>query len=157
MEKQDQATQEKGSVICPNCGGTDMEEVCNPFTTMDRLEWLSFINTTLVSGFLLINFGRFLLECFGVTEMPLKTLGYALFMILIVAAATFSYCTIANLSVERYCHDGICVWYVRCAKCHSKYRVVRPLGTIPPWGTEDDAVEAEYEEIPEEATNAADS
>lgn len=30
MEKQDQATQNKGVVICPNCGSSQMEEVRNP-------------------------------------------------------------------------------------------------------------------------------
>lgn len=157
MEKQDQTTQNKGVVICPNCGSSQMEEIRNPLTTMDRLEWHSFITTALVSGILLFNLGQRIVTYFSLTRNAPEFFGYALVGVLILGAIAFSYFRIADLSVERYRHDGICVWYVRCAKCHSKYRVVRPFGTIPPWEIEDDAVEAEYEEIPEEATNAADS
>lgn len=157
MEKQDQTTQSKGVVICPNCGSSQMEEVRNPLTTMDRLEWHSFITTALVSGILLFNLGQHIVTYFSLTRNAPEFLGYALVGVLVLGAIAFSYFRIADLSVERYRNDGICVWYVRCAKCHSKYRVVRPFGTIPPWEIEDDAVEAEYEEILEEATNAADS
>lgn len=156
MEKQDQATQNKWGVICPNCGSSQMEEVRNPLTTMDRLEWHSFITTALVSGILLFNLGQHIVTYFNLTRNAPKLFGYALVGVLVLGAIAFSYSRIADLSVERYRHDGICVWYVRCAKCHSKYRVVRPFGAIPPWEVED-AVEAEHEKIMEEATNAVDS
>ena len=157
MEKQDQATQNKGVVICPNCGSSQMEEVRNPLTTMDRLEWHSFITTMLVSGILLLNLVQHIITYFNLTCNTPKLFGCALVGVLVLGTIAFSYFRIADLSVERYRHDGICVWYVRCAKCHSKYSVVRPFGTIPPWEVEEDVVEAEHEEIAEEATNAVDS
>ena len=157
MENGEQTPQKKGVVICPNCGSSQMEEILNPLTTMDRLEWHSFITTTLVSSILLFNLGRHIVNHFSLTRNTPEFFGYTLVSVLILGAISFSYSQIADLSVERYRHDGICVWYVRCAKCHSKYRIVRPFGTIPPWEVEEDAVEAEYEEIPQEATNAADS
>lgn len=157
MAKEDQPSQKKGVVICPNCSSSKMEENRNPLTTMDRLEWHSFITTALVSSILIFNLGQHIVTYFNLTRNAPEFFGYALVGVLILGAIAFSYSRIADLSVERYRHDGICVWYVRCVKCHSKYRVVRPFGTIPPWEVEEDAVEAEYEEITEEATNAADS
>ena len=134
-----------------------MEEIRNPFTTMDHLEWHSFITTALLSGILLFDLGQRIVNYFATTRNALEFFGYALVGLLVLLTVACSYFWIADLSVERYRHDGICVWYVRCAKCHSKYRVVRPFGTIPPWEVEEDVVETEYEEITEEATNAADS
>ena len=157
MEKQDQATQEKGGVICPNCGSAQMEEIRNPLATMDQLEWHSFITTALVSSILIFNLGQHIATYFSSTRNAPDFFGYALVAVLVLCAIAFSYFRIADLSVERYRHDGICVWYVRCAKCHSKYRVVRPFGTIPPWEIEDDADEAEFEEVHKEVSNAADS
>jgi len=157
MEKHNPSPPEEGIVVCPNCCSSHMEEIRNPFTTMDHLEWHSFITTALVSGILIFNIGQYIVTYFNLTRNAPEFFGYALVGVLVLGAIAFSYFRIADLSVERYRHDGICVWYVRCAQCHSKYRVVRPFGTIPPWEIADDAVEAEYEEIPEEATNAADS
>lgn len=157
MEKQDQATREKGDVICPNCGLAQMEEIWNPLATMDQLEWHSFISTALVSNILIFNLGQHIATYFRSTRNAPEFFGYALVAVLVLYAIAFSYFRIADLSVESYRHDGICVWYVRCAKCRSKYRVVRPFGTIPPWEIEDDAVEAEFEEVHKEVSNAADS
>lgn len=157
MEKYNPSTLEKGIVICPNCGSSQMEEVQNPLTTMDRLEWHSFITTALVSSVLIVNLGQRIVNYFAATRNAPESFGYTLLGLLVLLAIACSYFRIVDLSIERYRHDGICVWYVRCAKCHSKYRVVRPFGTIPPWEVEADIVEAEYEEITEETTNAADS
>ena len=157
MDKQDQATQEKGGVICPNCGSAQMEKIRNPLATMDRLEWHLFITTALVSCILIFNLGQHIVSYFSSTRNALEFFGYALVGVLVLGAIAFSNFRIADLSVERYRHDGICVWYVRCAKCHSKYKVVRTFGTIPPWEIEDDAVEAEFEEVHKEVSNAADS
>lgn len=157
MDKQDQATQEKGGVICPNCGSAQMEKIRKPPATMDRLEWHLFITTALVSSILIFNLGQHIVSYFSSTRNALEFFGYALVGVLVLGAIAFSNFRIADLSVERYRHDGICVWYVRCAKCHSKYKVVRTFGTIPPWEIEDDAVEAEFEEVHKEVSNAADS
>lgn len=157
MEKQNQITQKKGGVVCPNCGSSQMEEIRNPLTTMDRLEWHSFITTALVSGILLFNLGQHIVTYFKLTRNAPEFFGYALVGVLVFGAIAFSYFRIADLSVERYRHDGICVWYVRCAKCHCKYRVVRPLGTIPPWEIEDVALDAEFVGVSEGGSYAADS
>lgn len=157
MEKHNQSDPKEGSVVCPNCGSSDMEEIRNPFTTMDHLEWHSFMTTALVSGILLFNLGRRLVNYFAAARNAPEFFGYALVGLLILLAIACSYFWIADLSVERYRRDGICVWCVRCAKCHSKFRVVRPFGTIPPWESENDVAEAEYEEISEEAPNVVDS
>lgn len=157
MEKHIPSTPEDGIVVCPNCGSSDMEEIRNPFTTMDHLEWHSFITTALLSGILIFNLGQRVVNYFAVTRNAPESFGYTLVALLVLLAIACSYFRIVDLSVERYRHDGICVWYVRCSKCHSKFRVVRPFGTIPPWEVEYDVVEAEYEEIREVTPNATDS
>ena len=157
MEKHNPSTPEEGIVVCSNCGSSHMEEIQNPLTTMDHLEWHSFITTALLSGILIFNLGKYFVNYFSVTRNAPESFGYTLVGLLVLLAIACSYFCIVDLSVERYRRDGICVWYVRCAKCHSKFRVVRPFGTIPPWEVESDVVEAEYEEIREETPNAADS
>lgn len=157
MEKHNPSASEEGIVVCSNCGSSHMEEIQNPFTTMDHLEWHSFITTALVSGILTFNLGQHVVSYFAATRNAPEVFGYALVGLLVLLAIACSYFRIADLSIERYRRNGICVWYVRCAKCHSKFRVVRPFGTIPPWEIENDVVEAEYEEITEEAMHAADS
>lgn len=157
MEKHNPSAQEEGIVVCPNCGSSHMEEIRNPFTTMDHLEWHSFITTALLSGILLFVLGQRIVNYFAATRNAPEFFGYALVGLLVLLAVACSYFRIADLSVERYRHDGICVWYVRCANCHSRFRVVRPFGTIPPWEIENDVVEAEYEEVVEEVLHATDS
>lgn len=157
MEKHNPSPPEEGIVVCPNCCSSHMEEIRNPFTTMDHLEWHSFITTALVSGILIFNLGQCFINYFAATRNAPAFFGYALIGLLVLLAIACSYSRIANLSIERYRRDGICVWYVRCAKCHSKFRVVRPFGTIPPWEIEHDMVEAEYEEIVDEIPNEVDS
>lgn len=150
MEKQDQTTQNNGGVICPNCSSSQLEELRNSFTTMDLLEWHSFITTALVSGILLFNLGHHIVAYFKLPYNATKFFGYALVGVLVLGPIAFSYFRIADLSIERYRHDGICVWYVRCKECHSKFKVFRTVGTILSWEVEEDVAEAEYEEITEE-------
>lgn len=157
MEKRDLATREEGGVICPNCGSAQMEESRNPLATIDRLEWHSFITTALVSSILIFTLGQHIVSYFSSTRNAPEFFGYALVSALVLGAIAIFYFRIADFSVERYRHDGIYVWYIRCAKCHSKYRVVCTFGTIPPRKIEDDAVEAEFEEVHKEVSNAADS
>ena len=147
---------EPGTVICPNCGSNHMEEVCHPLANMDRLEWHSFITTALVSSALVLSLGQQITNLFGVSRILTGAFGYVLAGLLILLAISFSYRWIADLSMERYRHDGICVWYVRCARCHCRYRVVRPLGTVPPWEAEEDTMEGAYEEMPQTDAAAAD-
>lgn len=157
MEKHNPSIQEEGIVVCPNCGSSHMDEVRNPLTTMDHLEWHSFITTALVKGILIFSLGQHIVNYFAATRNAPEFFGYALVGLLVLLAIAGSYLWIADLSVERYRRDGICVWYVKCAKCHSKFRVVRPFGTIPPWEIENDVVEAEYKESVEQTPNEADS
>ena len=151
MEEQKLTVQKKGVVLCPNCGTTEMEKIRNPFTTMDRLEWHSFLTTGLICSILFLLLGQRVASLFGVTCDAPGIFQYSLAGVLILCAFAASYFWIAGLSFERYRHDVICVWDVRCARCHARYRVVRPYGTIPPWEEEENAEDAQMdEEIPEE-------
>lgn len=157
MEKPDQKTKKKGVVICPNCDSSQMEEILSPLTTMDRLDRHSFISTVLVGSIVFFNLAQSIVNYFSATRNTSEFFGYALVVLFILSAIAFSYFRIVDLSVERYRHDGICIWYLRCAKCHSKYRVLRPFGTISPWETEGIALEAEFEKVSEGGSYAADS
>lgn len=136
MEKEELFEEDKSiiaNVTCPNCLSEDMEEITNIFTTMDRLEWHSFITTTISGSWLIVWLVRLALRYFNIEISLPSLLRYGLIGVVIIVVGCISYCIIAELSVERYKNDKICVWYVRCAKCHAKYRVVRPLGATPPW------------------------
>lgn len=149
--------QEKNAVVCSNCCCTRMELIENPFTTMDRLEWSSFITTTLTGCFLLIQILRKLAPFFSPLIDAPAPVTCALLALPVLLIAGLSYSVVTNLSLECRRMDGICVWNVRCAKCHTKYRIVRSLGTVPPWETDEEILDADFEADAQEETHAADA
>lgn len=135
---------EQEALICTNCSGSEMDEVCNPFLTMDPLEWHCFIMTTLAITIAGQRIVGFLKDFFGLFRYTPDVLQHALWALLLIPVfAGISYSVVARLSYERYRRDGICIWYVRCAKCHARFRVVRPYGSVPPWREDKGTVRAE--------------
>lgn len=124
--------EENNTVICPNCECTNMIETKNPIVVMDGLEWLAFLSTTLVAGMVFSKIYNLIIDKLFFLNIPPQAYGVAI-LILSTLAALLSYKLTVCLSENRARRDGICIWHVRCCKCNSPYRIVRPYGTVPSW------------------------
>lgn len=133
MEERIKNAEQESSVVCPNCGCETMEEVTETAATMDALEWFSFLSATTAGSLLAALAGQMLISRFPEPYEAPVVLNLMFLGMIVLAVGSGAFWLVTELSVERYRHDRICVWYVRCSKCHCRYRIVRPLGTVPAW------------------------
>ena len=128
-------------VICPNCGSIQMREDTNFFTNIEPLEGLCMILCVLVSTVLMTLVG-WLLSTF-ITASSSISLGSLIFLgvVAFLISIPISLEIVAHLSIEQNRSNLIRVMHIRCACCHRRYRIVRPLGYIAPWDFERDTEE----------------
>lgn len=137
VEEEIALDQEKSNafVTCPNCGGTHMIECGGLLETTDTLERFCLVASTFTFSSFCFSIIRWIFKKLGWSYKLTLSLSIFLWIVLIGLGLWLSYNLISQLSSERYLNDVVSVWYVKCNKCHRKYRIVRPYGSPPPCET----------------------
>ncbi len=147
MDEIHEFTRNDAEMVCPNCGHANIQLDPAPIFKLDGLEWFAVAGNTL-------------LVWRGMTQLVIKLPDYLLlhvttnnpvgyFFSFVGFALSFclSYSVAVELGRRQARKNGITVWHLRCANCHTKYRVVRPYGSRIPW---------EYPEEQEESSDDED-
>lgn len=133
MDEINEVTRNDGEMICPNCGQIHMQLDPAPVFKLDGLEWFAVVGNTLLIWRSMTQLVVKLLDYLLLQVNADNPIGYFFAFVGFALSFCFSYSVTVELSRRQARKNGISVWYLRCANCYVKYRVVRPYGIQIPW------------------------